>query len=308
LLSAALLGAATSAPAAASSVVTPNVSQSATPAGWLAVDFGDAQISVPAGWSEVQDGASSCGPATGVVILGSGQWCPQRSHEAPGPGTSTVTVEAWSSGSAPAGPPSAVVNGIPVYASGAGRADVAPALHAKLVSSGPPQPEVLRSLTFSPRAVVLAPGRPSPVPRGWRWIGFAGLRFAVPASWPVSRPVHAPPCGTDVVLPVAGVTLDREPPIPLPCPLPAALVRPVARTAGIEVDGFEAPGSSLPSGTACVGPRTVNGLPVCIDATPPYALLEAQVTTSVGHWVTVDIGLTGGGTTARAVLESIRRS
>ena len=202
--------------------------------------------------------------------------------------------------------PSAVVNGIPIYVPGVAPVYVVPSLSAELAFEGPLQPGVWHTLTFSPRSVALAPGRSSPVPRSWHWVSFDRLRFAVPASWVVARSAHAPPCGTDIVLPEAGVTLAEGPALPIfQCALPPADVRPVPQVAGIEVDGFAA---SLSPRAACVGPRMINGLHVCLHSTPAYGVLVFQVWTAGMTPITVKIGLTKGGTVGRLVLHSIRAS
>ena len=121
----------------------------------------------------------------------------------------------------------------------------------------------------------------------------------------MSRSAHAPSCGTDIVLPLAGVTLADRPAIAYPCPLPLASRSPVPQVAGVEVDGF---GGSQPRDVACVGPRTIDGLPVCIDSAPAYGVLVAQVRVTGGTPITVKIGLSASGKVARAVLYSMRRS
>jgi len=220
-------------------------------------------------------------------------------------GTSIVTLSTNQSLSGDRGRPSTVVNGIPIYAPSIAPVYWAPSLSARLSFSGPQQPSVLASLTASPRAVVLAQARTATTPSAWRWIASEGIRFAVPATWALARSTHAPPCGTDIVLPVAGVTLAREPALPLPCPLPEAEVRAVPQVGGVEVDGFKP--SSLES-TTCVGPRTIGSLHVCISPTPGYGVLVVQLSALGMTPMTVKIGMTGNGTVARSILHSLRRS
>ena len=283
----------------------PVVDQAATPSGWLPVEDGNAQISVPGSWSLVTGGAASCGPSTAVVILGDGTWCPPGMGETTTPGTSIVTLSTMETQPKEGKEPSAVVHGVPLYAPSVSPVYVVPSLGAELAFSGPPQPLVLQTLTASPRAVALAPGPPPSVPRSWRWISFDGLRFAVPPTWALNRQAHAPPCGTDIVLPQAGVTLARGSALAVSCPLPLAEVRPVPRVAGIEVDGFAA---TTPLHATCVGPRAIGQFRVCINATPASGVLVAQVSTPGFDPVTVKVGMTANGMVGKAVLYSLRRS
>ena len=283
----------------------PVVDEAATPAGWLPVAFGNAQISVPSSWSLITAGAESCSPSTGVVVLGQGAWCPPGMGASAASGTAIVTLSMIQSQPTDNGQPYAVMNGIPVYAPGVAPVYLAPSLDARLTFTGPQQPGVLHTLTASPRAVVLARGQTSRIPRSWRWVSFSGIRFAVPATWKLSQSANAPPCGTDILLPVAGVTLARGPALPLPCPLPEAEVRPVPQVGGIEVDGYRA---TTPEPSACVGPRTIASLHVCLNPAPAYGVLVAHVSATGIAAITVRIGMAGNGLVERSVLYSLRRS
>jgi hypothetical protein len=283
----------------------PAVDQAATPAGWLPVDFGDAQISVPSSWSLVPAGTQACGPSIGVLVLGDGMWCTTGRGDTSTAGMSIATLSMIRTQPISHERPSALVNGIPIDVPGVAPVYVVPSIGAELAFEGPLQPGVWHTLTSSPRSVVLAPGRSSPVPRSWHWVSFDGLRFAVPASWAVTRSAHAPACGTDIVLPKAGVTLAEGQALPFSCALPLADVRPVPQVAGIEVDGFAA--SSRPR-APCVGPRMINGLHICLNSTPAYGVLVFEVWSAGITPITVKIGLTKGGTVGRLVLHSIRAS
>jgi hypothetical protein len=284
---------------------SPVVDEAATPAGWLPVDFGNAQISVPSSWSLITGGAESCGPSTGVVVLGQGTWCPPGLGAFATSGTSIVTLSTIQSQPTDHGQPYVLINGIPIYAPGVAPVYLAPSLGARLTFTGPQQLRVLHTLTASPRAVVLARGKTSRIPPSWRWISFSGIRFAVPATWKLTHSAHAPPCGTDIVLPVAGVTLARGPALRVPCPLPEADVRPVLQVGGIEVDGYKA---TTPEPSACVGPRTIASLHVCINPAPAYGVVVAQVSATGIAAITVRIGMAGNGVVERSVLYSLRRS
>jgi hypothetical protein len=272
----------------------------ATPPGWLPVTYGDAQLSVPSSWSLVSDGASTCGPTPGVVILGSGQWCPPHLNVDGPVDTPTVAVKSEQVAVGAREHPAFTVNGIPLYRSTPGTYDV-PVLGVVVTVGGRVPSEVLRTLTFSPRATVLHPGPATSVPSSWRWISFAHLRAAVPSSWDVVHATHAPPCATDVVLVNAGVVQASQPALPLPCALPMADVKPVPPVAGVEVDDFPV----SPESSACVGPRSIGGLQVCIDAAPAYGILVAQVSAPGHDPITFQLGLFGDGTVDRTILYSL---
>ena len=284
-----------------------NVDVTATPTGWVPVDYGDAQISVPPTWGLITEGAEACGPWSGVVILGGGQWCPpaMNVHEPQPPTVAIRTVPHPNVGDE--GPPS-YINGLAVYAPGLPQLYIVPALHIAMTFTGQPPAQVLRSLTYSPRATVLASGPAPTVPSGWHWITYGGIRFAAPSAWRVQHVSNAPACGTDVVLPVGGVVLAAAPELPISCPAPLALMRPEPQVAGIEVDAFQASGTLPPPRTQCQGPTMVDRLEVCIQTDPAYSALVVQVWTTGLARLTVKIGLSGTGMTDRIVLHSIRQA
>lgn len=280
----------------------PVVDQAATPPGYLPVAYGDAQISVPSTWALVAGGAEGCGTANGAVVLGEGEWCPPSMNMSR-PETTIATLQMSQEAAAGQGPP-VVINGIATYAPGVEALFVIPALHSTLLFHGTPPTQVLQSLTYSPRSVVLSGGTPPPVPRSWHWLSFGGLRFAVPANWHVGRVSHAPACGSDIVLSVPGVTLATAPPLPISCPAPLSDFRPVPQVSGIEVDDFDDRGVS-DTGLACADPMQINSLHICIDKSPAYGVLVAQVENSGRRMLTIRIGLNGSGINARTVLYSI---
>jgi len=81
------------------------------------------------------------------------------------------------------------VNGVPVYV---GRSGIvltydAPSLGVEVEARGSMAPRILATLTPSPRAAALGAGPAPSVPPSWRPVSFSGLRFSVPADWPVNR-------------------------------------------------------------------------------------------------------------------------
>ena len=73
---------------------------------------------------------------------------------------------------------------------------------------------------------------------------------------------------------------------------------------GIEVDGYRA---TVPEPSACVGPRTIASLHVCLNPAPAYGVLVAQVSATGVAVITVKIGMAGNGLVERSVLYSLRR-
>jgi hypothetical protein len=198
--------------------------------------------------------------------------------------------------------PALEVNGIAVYAPGIAPVYFIPALQIELTFGGPLQPRILRSITYSPRAVALARTN-APVPKGWHRASFNGVSLAVPPSWRVNRTMHAPACGTDAVLPLPGLTLASQPALPVSCPAPPLTAE--SPVAGVEIDGFAVEGS--PS-FSCLFPKRINNLKVCIEARPLYGVLTVQVSGVAMATSTVKIGMFGNGLTGRIILDSLRRS
>ena len=118
----------------------------------------------------------------------------------------------------------------------------------------------------SPRVKALAPSPAPSVPPSWRFLSFAGLRFSVPANWPVERTETWNLCGPVDIVSAQGVTLDTDKTfLALPCPAP--LPFPVMPSDGMRVDST-VPGRAKP--------------------------------------VFVSIGLAGSGMVARTILYSLR--
>ncbi len=282
----------------------PVVDTAATPQGWLPVDLGDAQLSVPGDWGLVSDGESACLDAPGAVILGAGSWCPAGIGVSGPPSPRTVSLRSAGPQSVVAddGPPSRVIRGIPVYAPGVAPVYAVPALHVTIDLTGPVPPEVLSSLTYSPRAVVLARGPRSPVSSSWRWVRFEGLRFAVPPTWSVDRVGSPPGCVFPPDAPNR-VTLATGPPSGIDCPPRLPDLRSAQPVAAMEIVNQASPvGSSLRQ-PACPGQRQAGGLRVCIDSSATGSTLDATLSTARST-VTVLLGLWGSGVQARTILGS----
>jgi hypothetical protein len=284
--------------------VAPAVARGTTPPGFLPVDFGDAQISVPADWGLVSDGESACLQAPGAVILGNGSWCPPTVADAGSPSPLTVSIRTIEPRPTDEyGPPSRVVHGIPVYAPGLAPLYEIPRLHISLFFTGDVPPEVLASLTYSPRAVVLAPEGPTAVPPGWRPVRFAGLKFVVPPSWTVRRQTSIYSCGGSSTV-GNEVVLVSGPPSSASCPMRLPDLRSVQGVPGVEIDSYGPGVAERPAG--CPGSQSQRGLTVCIDTGAAGSTLEADVWGPSGM-ATFILGLTGDGLVARTVFHSLRR-
>lgn len=194
-----------------------------------------------------------------------------------------------------------MINGIPVYAPTIAPAYFIPTLQTKMAMTGPAQPLVLHTLTYSPRAVALAVGSSNHVPGSWRWVSYGGFRLAVPPSWVHKRLRRAPGCANDIVLSEPGVVLAKAPTLPFSCPISRAELQPVPQVAGIEVDDF----TTGFNGSRCVGPRSINGVRLCIGSEPRSGVLIARVTPAAQHSVTIKLGMFGDGKVDRTILDSI---
>lgn len=170
-----------------------SVDLSATPAGWVPVDYGDVQISVPPTWWVLYD-SSWCesGSKIGDVFINpSGGYCGASGK----PKTETTIVlktAARYKNPAKYGQRQ-LHNGVPVYAlysyapTPNGGNYLIPSLGVELEAEGPLAQRVLNTLTPSPRFVSLAPGPAPAVPLSWQWVTFAGLSFSAPAGWRTYR-------------------------------------------------------------------------------------------------------------------------
>ena len=290
----------------------PAVDVSATPSGWVPVAYGDAQVSVPATFCEVDTTPDSLfiGSPSGASTIFS---CGPQGRV----GSQATVVNLVSIRQVPrpyAGEKPTIRNGVPVYLrqhSGDEFSYFAPSVGIEISAGGPLARRVLDSLTRSPRAVALAAGPAPQVPSSWHSLTFAGMRFAVPAGWPVQRQSlffgscsSGPPEGYG--LDHATVVLDTDARVSLPgCPIISPPpVRPPAN--GVRIDTgpyFPAPPSRFIS-TRCL---SLHGLTACPATSPEYSILVLRVTVP-GRTkpVFVSIGLAGNGMVARTILYSLR--
>ena len=284
-----------------------------TPAGWVPVAFGNAEVSVPPTWWVLYNsppcptgsppGEVFVNPPPGVFA------CPLET--APGPSTTVRFGPPTSPHSTVLGHPE-VINDIFVYPypTGPQSSYLVPSLGVEITVDGPLGQRVLHTLTWSPRSVVLAPGSSPAIPSSWQQVTFAGLRFSAPANWPVNRTQVTPGLGAicgeqGVAFWDTSVTLstDARPLLRPPCPL----IRPTPQQPenGVQVDsGLRTESTvTLSLSAHCL---VLHGLTSCPATAPAYSILVLRVNVpGRDKPVFVSIGLTGNGMVARTILDSV---
>jgi hypothetical protein len=303
------------------------VDLSATPAGWVPVAYGDAQISVPSSFSVYYPGMNECGfvHSPGAVfvgpVVGGPNWCPAPVQ--PG-GSTAVTL-------LPLGPlPEDFVHlahidihGVTVLVLPSGRGDsyLVPALGVRLSGQGPLLTRVLRTLTRSPRTVALVSVPALAIPSGWHAVTFGGLSFDAPRSWMVvltaitGRDVGwacntSGPAVSGLAFRRAEVVLssDRQPfPVIANCPLMQQFQQQFQQpNNGIELDAGNIMNFPVPV-TFTKRCLDIHGLTACPATSLTYSILFLKVTVpGRATPVIVSIGLAGNGMVAGTILYSLR--
>jgi len=284
---------------ATSPTTTIAVDQAATPSAWVPVAFGDVQVSVPATWDIV----FGCPIGMGSIYLGG---TPKLFCQNEPVGTDVVVLGNARTASSAYGSP-AVVNGISVqWLDPDDTIMQIPSLNASVSATGPLGAKVFQTVTYSPRAVVLASGTPPVVPTGWHRVSFGGLSAAVPKSWPIDRrtdwPIDCVPVNLNFsehnVLLSAGTAE-----FPPACPNISHLGVPTP------MDGFAIdPGPDGPLTNASFGScLRIHGLRVCPTRNDLDSVLVFSANLPRRNRPTaVEIGLAGSGLTARTILDSLR--
>jgi hypothetical protein len=285
----------------------------ATPPGWAAVPLRGIQVSVPASWQVAHPGQTYCGQLGGVVFLGSNipstePGCAQAFA------TNAVSLR---TGSQPAPPESKqmLIHGLKVTLITEHRTgtEIAYVNGMTVTASGPLAAKVMRTITRSPRSVVLGPYRAS-VPRSWRHVDFGGLSFSVPERWALQRATWIGGCPYNIDPSTLVLSTARSLFAP-GCPMPPSTTGYMAAREGMKVFA----GPAVPStraqlrGAKC---RSLNGLRVCVH---PYRLESGYSATNYPGLLTADvylpgrarpdlveIGLNGSGTMPLSILDSLR--
>ena len=294
----------------------PAVDLSATPAGWVPVAFGNAQISVPAAWWVLYNSyPCPTGSPPGEVFV----------NPPPGAFACPLEIAPGSSTAVSFGPPRSphstvlghpeVINGILVYRypTGPQSSYLAPSLGVEITVDGPLGQRVLHTLTWSPRSVVLAPGSSPAIPSSWRYVSFAGLRFSVPAKWPLNRTQVTPGLGAicreqGVAFWDTTVTLSTDSRRLLAVLCPRMSPTPQPPENGVQVDsGLRTePTVTLSLSAHCL---VLHGLTACPATSPAYSILVVRMNVpGRSKPVFVSIGLAGNGMVARTILYSMRRA
>lgn len=298
---------------------------SPTPAGWVPVAFGEAEISVPAGFN-VFYLDSECGSILrpGTVFVGDG------GVSSCSPGTIQPNGTLFHFHQLTRNPASwrnekpMRLNGLSVYL-GPGMDPylagygleyeandyIAPSLDVEVAGVGPLAKQVLNTLTGSPRVLALASGSSPMVPSSWQSVSFAGLQFSVPGNWPITRTQVTP--GLGAICRTQGVAFsdtavilstDARPLLRPPCPLFSPTPQQPAN--GVQVDSglSTEPTVMLSFSAHCLD---LHGLTTCPAISPAYSILVLRVRVP-GHTkpVYVSIGLAGNGMLARTILYSLR--
>lgn len=281
---------------------------------WAPVAYLGAQVSVPPGWLLEAGGTTACGGgAGGMVFLAR----PPRARALAAAGcrlaANVVTLTPYPAGlslSHPSGGPRGRVNGIPVgirRVPGTSRyVYSAPGLGVQVAAQGPLARQVLATLTRSPRSVALAVGKPAPVPAGWRWHRFGGIEFAAPAAWATERDTAWGGCPYGIAAGQVRLSTAATFSAPgCPGPLPTAGFH-AARPGVVVGAGRYSAGAAADVGRVPCTP--LHGLRACVLRPAPDAVLLVVVAFPPGRGLptVVEIGLAGSGTTARAILDSIR--
>lgn len=286
---------------------------SRTPAGWAPVPYQNGQLSVPRSWLVEAPDELSCGyrPVGGMIFVGLKPGIPH------GYGCGLTASLAWilPAGKIPKGlthrKPTAVIGGLPVYRLASAKGTTAylvPDLGVRVGARGKLAGRVLATLSRSPLDLVRRHGPASPVPAGWTWRQFGGVRFATPRSWGLQREDQWATCGTGI-WPSSLLLVDAtKPPLALPCPLQFPTAAADQGQPGLTVvTGKYAAQSVGESYRDC---QTRRGVRVCLASdTGQGGLMSGALVFSVSrprHATTYFLlGLAGSGANARVVFDSI---
>ena len=214
-----------------------------------------------------------------------------------------------------------VRNGVTLYAVVlhghiAGTAYLVPSLGVEVMATGPEAGKVLTRIGESVRDQVLAAITRNPTtikaPHSWHTADFAGLRFAVPPGWAMTRTQDAHQCGLRDDLAAWQLRLVSSGTVILdtdtkgsyfPCPtefLPRAAVN------GLDVDeGSKRVPNSVPAGAL---PLTINGMHAYVDMSNLLSVLVVLIEVP-GRAIPVEVSIgLADATTATRLLGSCARA
>ena len=285
-----------------------------TPPGWSPVADENAQLSVPASWLVESPQQLFCGvpQVSGMIFVGVPPGFPKSS------GCHVPASLAWilPAGKLPKGisqrKPTARIDGIPVYRVPSAKGTtvyLVPELGVRVGARGKSAARVLATLTRSPLSVVLRRGPAAPVPAGWTWRDFGGVRFATPRSWRLQREDQWSTCGIGLE-PSTLLLIDAtKPPLALPCPyqIPSAIAD--QAQPGLTVVTGKYAAQSV--GQSYAGCRPRGDVRICLSTVtgqggPIGGVLILSVSRPKHATTFFLLGLSGSGASARAVFDSIR--
>jgi len=305
---------------------------SATPPRWAALPLAGLQISVPGSWEVETPSTQVCGALVGLVHY--------RASPSPSATCATTPNVVWMSQEAPA--PSGVsksveINGVSVtlWNEPSAGTEVARALGVTVTIRGPFSSEILRTITHSPRSVVLGP-YVAAVPDGWRHVSYAGLSVSVPARWTPKRSASLGGCTFNLPPTVLVLSTAKSLASGTCIAPPTTATRVAARPAMVIAAGPRVDGMITARQTRTPGCLVHNRLRVCIWRLPPLPGSVANPT-GVGtsdltaavlarfdwtsypgdlavsvfvpghrHPVLVEFGLSGSGVTPLEIFDSMR--
>jgi hypothetical protein len=272
----------------------------ATPPGWITAAYQDGQLSVPSTWSINGD---QC-PSAGGIFLGtpvalSGCALPrerawmERDSSRPVPGSARQSL-----------------NGITVYRLASPRGVLSylvPALGVRIGAQGLLAGRVVRTLTWSPLSVLIAPSAPFRAPAGWKRYQVDRIIVAIPGTWPVRTGKEVGvQCG--LIVPRNGLVMVAANSVPGTPFCPATTGFPSAVPGVIAVYGQYAALVTGFQGGRCTERERVR---ICLDKHAgepgaPSTLPSLEVTVPGSPPVFLYIGLAGAGVQGRMILDSIR--
>ena len=158
-------------------------------------------------------------------------------------------------------------------------------------------------------AARISRGPVAPVPAGWTWRQFGGLRFATPRSWSLQREDQWSTCGTGLVPSSLLLTDATKPPLYLPCPFMIPTASADQAQPGLTVVAGKYAAQSV--GQSYARCQSRRGVRICLSTvTGQGGLLGGVLVFSVTrpkHPATFFLlGLSGSGVSARAVFDSVR--
>jgi hypothetical protein len=287
-----------------------------TPAGWAAVPLTGIQVSVPASWQVEPPGETVCGRSEGVVLLGQGLHPRELGCTRPFAVANVVSLRA-TNGPAPSSGKQVLIHGLKVTLTSDHRTETefARVTGMTIAAKGPLATTIVRTITHSPRSVVLGPYRVS-VPRAWRHLAFGGLSFSVPKRWTTEKVAWIGGCPINIARSTLVDSTARSVSLPS-CMPPSSTAGYMAARPGMKVFA----GPKVPAvraqlhGTEC---RSLNGLRVCVQpcrigggysATNYPGLLTADVyIPGRTRPDLVEIGLSGTGMTPLRIFDSLQPS